>query len=605
MGAERAPPSPASFRLMLPCAPRRAGRARQANERVTRMSTAEQETGIDDEDRKLLREILTFYESGAALPEASTFGTEHVENWHRLNALKDAGLIDSPHGGHYYLTLRGLRECNSPEARTVYGRCRELLPKLREAFLAPRGKLWTTAEFGTLVGRSTQEISRLVTLLKDVRGLSVASFDPTGFVGAFQLHEPIPDARLPDWPEEPPAAEDAEEPAGESWIERVEVSGYRPFAQFSAELRPLTVIIGANASGKSSLFDLLRLLAFAAENPLPPGIDPRNTAVSALFHAGGPEHIDLHLTVASGQGEPLRYEVSILGPVGAPRVARERLVAAGPPGEDAKAPFVFLDFTGGRGTVRDPRERTLSLPWSSPPNELALRRARQPALLTVSRFQKFVATWRFYPGFDVSPLAAVRRPAHIEENPILTEDGSNLSAVLNSLVLEHRDAWEELETQLRSVLPSFESLGVRPRGGRGMAIGVVRERGVKEELTLADLSDGTLRLLCLLALAVAPNPPPLICIDEPETGLHPRVLPVLGGAFRLASAHSQILIATHSPYFLSQFELADIAVMRKEDGHAVFVRPATSEALRREVAEDVGGEAITRLFLSDELEVLP
>ncbi len=175
--------------------------------------------------------------------------------------------------------------------------------------------------------------------------------------------------------------------------------------------------------------------------------------------------------------------------------------------------------------------------------------------------------------------------------------------MLNSLVLEHRDAWEELETLLRSVLPSFESLGVRPRG-RGMAIGVIRERGVKEELTLADLSDGTLRLLCLLALAVSPNLPPLVCIDEPETGLHPRVLPVLAGALRLASARSQILITTHSPYFLSQFELTDIAVMRKEDGHAVFVRPATSSALRREV-EEIGGDAIGRLFLSEELEVLP
>jgi predicted ATPase len=568
------------------------------------MSTAEQETGIDDEDRRLLREILKFYESGAALPEVMPFRAEHAEDRDRLTALVGARLLESL-GGRYYLTFSGLRACDSAEARTVYGRCAELLPKLQEAYHAYQSQIWSKDRFGELIGRSEQEVSRLVTLLKDLRGLTVVTFDPTGFVLDFQLQEPILDTSLPEWPEELPAGEDVKEAAGESWIERVEISGYRPFSQLSAEIGPLTVIIGANASGKSSLFDLLRLLAFAAENPLPPEIDPRNSAVSALFHAGGPERIDLRLTVASGQSEPLLYEVSIHGPVGAPRVARERLMAAGPPGEDAKAPFVFLDFTGGRGTARDPREHTLSLPWSTPPNELALRRARQPGLMTLSRFQKFVAAWRFYPGFDVSPLAAVRRPAHIEENPILREDGSNLTAVLNSLVLEHREAWEELETHLRSVIPSFESLGVRPRGGRGMAIGVVRERGVKEELTLADLSDGTLRLLCLLALAVSPTLPPLVAIDEPETGLHPRVLPVLAGAFRLASARSQILITTHSPYFLSQFELADIAVMRKEEGRAVFVRPATSEALRREVEEDVGGEAITRLFLSDELEVLP
>jgi predicted ATPase len=82
------------------------------------------------------------------------------------------------------------------------------------------------------------------------------------------------------------------------------------------------------------------------------------------------------------------------------------------------------------------------------------------------------------------------------------------------------------------------------------------------------------------------------------------VLPIVAGTIKLASARSQIIVATHSPHFLSQFALDEIAVMRKEDGRAVFVRPATSQALRREV-EEIGGDALARLFLSEELEVLP
>ena len=325
----------------------------------------------------------------------------------------------------------------------------------------------------------------------------------------------------------------------EPQVDAIEISGYRPFQGFSAAPGKLTVIIGANASGKSSLFDALRLLTHGAESPIPPEIDSRSEATTALFHAGGPERIDLAITARIGGPAPLRYEVSIQGPVGSPRVARERLATAPVEGGE-QSPFVFLDFTGGKGHVQ---QRRLRVGWSIASNELALRRALDPTLDASPRFQAFVAAWRFYTGFDVSPRAALRRPAHIEEAPVLAEDGSNLSAVMNSLVLEHRDAWEELESHLRAAIPGFESLAVRPRGAKGMAIGVWREHGVKQELSLGDLSEGTLRLLCWLTLAFSPHLPPLVCIDEPEIGLHPRVLPTLAGAFKLASARTQLIIA--------------------------------------------------------------
>jgi predicted ATPase len=171
------------------------------------------------------------------------------------------------------------------------------------------------------------------------------------------------------------------------------------------------------------------------------------------------------------------------------------------------------------------------------------------------------------------------------------------------LVLQDHQAKEEIESHLASAIPGFRSIGVRP-AGKGTAIGIWHEQGVHSELTLADLSDGTLRLLGWLTLAFAPNPAPLLCIDEPELGLHPRALPVLAGALQLASARTQLIVATHSPHFLAQFDLEQIGVMRKEDGRAVFIRPASHKALRREVAE-IGSEAIARMFISDELETRP
>src|SRR5262245_11939119 len=87
-------------------------------------------------------------------------------------------------------------------------------------------------------------------------------------------------------------------------IERIEVSGYRLFSEFSARPQELTVIIGANASGKSSLFDLLRFVSFAASNPLPAEIDPRS-AGRKLFYTNGPERIQIALAVDHGRTKPL------------------------------------------------------------------------------------------------------------------------------------------------------------------------------------------------------------------------------------------------------------------------------------------------------------
>lgn len=387
-------------------------------------------------------------------------------------------------------------------------------------------------------------------------------------------------------------------------IKRLEISGYRIFSDFCASFGDLTIIIGANGSGKSSLFDFLRFLTFAVSAPLPPEIDPLG-AGRLLFHAGGPEHIAFVLEVDFGQARPLRYEAEIAGPKGTPRVNYERLSTIEPLRPMETRPFVFLDFHDGAGVVRDQIQRGFVRPrWTLEPNELALRRAVDPSLITLPQFQRFVTSWSFYSGFEMGTGGAIRRPTPTEPKPILSSDGANLSAMLFSLMADSREAWSELETHARSVVPGFLSLNVVPRDEPGSVIGEWIElsaTGEPMKLTLADLSDGTLRFLCWAAVCLSPTIPPLVCVDERELGLHPRVLPVLAGLFRLASQRSQIIIATHSPYFLSQFPLDEIVIMRKDEGRAVFKRPASSKALRQEI-EELGAEALIQLHLSDELE---
>lgn len=556
----------------------------------------------EDVQRKVLCDVLDFFRSQGAFPVARQFRLRHERDRSAIDALLRSGELRG-NQDRYEITVEGIIRCGSPHAREELSLWDELLPHLQNSYRVDPDRGVTPEDLANLVGRRSDEVARNLTLMS---GLPIWSSlerdDRTGLVGRIRLAERVLDAEPLS---QSLAGDDERRPSpvgrGQPKIERFEITGYRPFDGFVAEPGDLTVIIGANSTGKSSLFDCLRFLSFAASNPLPPEIDPRS-AGKALFHAGGPERISLACVVDMRQKKPLRYQIEIRGPIGDPRVSRERLETAEPLTADGRNAFVFLDFRDGKGVVRDQVERRLIRPeWTVQPNELALRRALDPTLLTLSRFQEFLSSWRFYSGFDVSASAAIRRPVPTEPNPTLSDDGANISAVLFSLMTEHPEAWQELETHLRSAVPGFQSITVKPRGGPGTVIAIWRERDVPSELTLADLSDGTLRLLCWATLCLSPSLPPLVCIDEPELGLHPRVLPVLTGLFRVASARSQILIATHSPYLLSQCSLDEIAVMRKDDGAARFLRPRTSPGLRREV-EEIGGEALARLHISDELE---
>jgi predicted ATPase len=270
--------------------------------------------------------------------------------------------------------------------------------------------------------------------------------------------------------------------------------------------------------------------------------------------------------------------------MGQPRVVTERLKSLHTDleGRTTEA-FTFLDFTNGRGILQSIWIGAPRPPWKLPPNELALRRALDPSYVTLNEFREYISGWKFYAGFDVGMTAAIRRPVFTEPEPVLKADGSNLSAVLFHLMVEHPAQWAELQTHLREIFPSFLSLSVKPRGGPGTVLGVWREAGVEDELTLADLSDGMLRFLCLATLCVSPRRAPLLCLDGPEVGLHPRMLPVLAGLLRRASTESQVLVATQSPALLRALSPEGVALLKRVEGRVELSRPGSAEALWREL----------------------
>lgn len=550
---------------------------------------------LSDTERAILEDLLDETLKQEALPGEKAFRVRHEQHRAEIDRLVEGGYIE-PISDRYRLTLEGLASCSSATAHAQQKSCDALLRALRRAYRQDPNRKWKLEELAALAGLETRQVAITGSFLLYGWWAARLNHLETGLWSEANLSENILDIEPIDW-----LQLQGKPSEHQTHLARLKVSGYRALDGFSARLGELTVIIGANATGKSSLLDLLGFLRFAASSPLPPEIDPASVG-KRLFHAGRPERLEVALEIKALRPLPLHYAIEIQGPIGQPVVAREQLESPDCEAQDGPQAFLYLVFRGGKGELQE--RGGVKAPyrtWALPPNELALRRALDPALTTVARLQTFLASWHFYSGFDVSPAGALRRPARTEPQPMLAENGANLSAVLMWLRSEHPDSWGELETHLRSAVPDFESLGVKPYGGPGTVIGTWRERGVKGELTLADLSDGTLRFLCLATLCLVPTPPPLICIDEPETGLHPRVLPILAGLLRAASARTQVIVTTHSPYFLSHFTLDEIAVMRKDGGRAVFLRPGDHAALRREV-EEIGGEALIQMHISDELE---
>ncbi len=368
--------------------------------------------------------------------------------------------------------------------------------------------------------------------------------------------------------------------------------GYRLFHEFrAAPLSELEVLVGANGTGKSTLFEFLRFLRDSMQGEIPPQI-VKGAVGQQIFNRPDAPQFQWKIEIE----DSLRYEGGILGPLGQVRILSENI---------QRENLSYLEVTNTYQHFIEPRTENRSeirrAVKASKQNILLLSLASDPEMQTLYELRDYFLQWRFYSGFSVA-IDKLHTPVPIEQTPLLNEDGGNLSAVLHFLFTEHRPIFAELENLLASVVPNFEYMTVKARGAPGHILAFWKEKGVDVELSLADLSDGTLRLLCWAVLALQPNPPSLICIDEPDQGIHPRVLPSLVGLFEKASQRTQIFLATHNSYLLRLVGLSHIAVMRKDPaGHIEFMKPQDSQILQDMLA-DFGVEEIEALHRSDELE---
>ena len=429
-------------------------------------------------------------------------------------------------------------------------------------------------------------------------------------------------------------------------IKKIKVSGYRLLDGFEADLDALTVIIGANATGKSTLFDCLRLISGCMDFPLNALLGYRG-GVWTLFNAAGDErNVSWELTFSKPtrgrfwSGFPLQdepgyvYEVQLgVDAFGQPLPLYECLKRA-QPYEGHAAPLKYLEATSTRSMIYDREQRRLvpfdqstthgagtegqlDAPERGAPGIERMQKQDIRLFLSHMRFfneypipsyaRSLLAMCAFYPGFEVTTNAPIRtKLSEIRPQTLLSYSGDNLGTVLHEILTraDYRDSAEVLREFVGLAYPSFDDLFAETAYGTAPQIVVrIHEKEMKRPMELWELSDGMLRFLCLATALLNPLPPPMVFIDEPETGLHPRLLPIVGDMIKTAAEQRQVIVTTHSPDLLNCFQLDNVAVMKREGNKAAWYRPGTRPSLR-EMLESVTGDTLGDLQRSGELEAL-
>lgn len=425
-------------------------------------------------------------------------------------------------------------------------------------------------------------------------------------------------------------------------ITRIKFEGYRLLSDFEADLKPLNVVIGANASGKSSLINGLHLVRECCAYPLNTAIG-RHWGASSLLTAGNGNgelkwEIDFRKPanaywddVPLEKNNPLRYEVVLKADAQGLVHAQYEVLRNLHPAHGYQESLKHLEATPYRKQVFDRKQHKLikfdmeqsttagGLDSGPETAETGAKDAQRESALLLSQlvfFNEFpvpaAARYFFgrvlcYPGFDVTRSSALRtKAAKIEPVLLLSSNGDNLGTVLHEILnrFNFRSTAEELRAFLGAAYPWFEEITCETTFGAPPQVLVrVRERGMSRAMELWELSDGMLRFLCLATALLNPVPPTLIAIDEPELGLHPGLLPVVAEMIRAASERTQVLVTTHSPDLLDCFGIDDIAVMARDEDEAkaVWYRPSNRSTLVQ-MLEDVTGDTLGDLHRSGELE---
>ena len=390
--------------------------------------------------------------------------------------------------------------------------------------------------------------------------------------------------------------------------------GRLPGVRDTDALTPLTVVIGKNGAGKSTLFDAFGFLADCLTAGVEAACDREQRSGFERMRSLGikePIRFSVYYREARNQ-RPITYNLTIdLDKSGRPFVASEELLQSRQ-GASRGRPFPFLRLSGGKGQVwagetalenvsDDETESKERLP-------IELTDTRQLGIDTlgtlrdhprITRFRDFLKGW--YLSY-FTPDAARGLPVAGPQRH-LNMHGDNLGNVVQFMQREHKDRFAAILRRVAEKIPGVRSIDTHVTEDKRVLLRF-NDSGFQDPFFAQQMSDGTLKMFAYLLLLEDPDPPPFICIEEPENGLYHKLLETLAKEFRTHATGSrgapQILVTTHQPYFVDALKPEEVWILEKGgDGFSTIRRVSELEIVRNMFAE---GLPLGGLWYADYLD---
>lgn len=344
------------------------------------------------------------------------------------------------------------------------------------------------------------------------------------------------------------------------------IANYRSIRDMVLPLGRLNVVTGANGSGKSNLYRALRLLADTARGGVIATLAREGGFESTLW--AGPEVLSRRMKTGAVpvQGGPRREPVSLRLGFCEDHVGYSIDVGLPPPPKpppDPPSPFsrdpeikrecifaaptyrpsgVLVDRRNSVVRIRDDSGDRSTLTSELQSFDSMLSEVSDPRRAPeVAQVRDTVRAWRFYDHFRADADAPARQPVVATRTPVLAPDGRDLVAALET-IREIGNA-PALDEAIEDAFPGATVGSARVDGRLKLEFS---QPGLLRPLSAAELSDGTLRYLLWIAALMTPRPPPLMVLNEPETSLHPDLLPALGRLISQAARHTQVWVVSHA-----------------------------------------------------------